>query len=313
MTPELAQLYRHRSVVVTGSNGYLGSALTAALRECGASVRPVQRPRADVRTIGCWIDIVAHAEIVFHLAGNTSVEDADADPEDSLRSTVQPIVHLADAARAANRRPRVVFASTATIYGLANPLPVDEGSEPAPVTTYDRHKLLAERQLASATCQEAVDGVSLRLTNVYGPSPSNSTGRDRGILNRMARRAVAGEELCLFGDGNYLRDYVYVGDVVRAFLIAGVRPRAYGVFNVASGTGTTVGDAFQLVAERAERRTGRRSPIRAVAWPAAADRIGSRQFIANIGRMAATFGWRPAVSLSEGIDLLIEDLCEDRL
>ncbi|MEO8677457.1 MAG: NAD-dependent epimerase/dehydratase family protein [Vicinamibacterales bacterium] len=294
-------------MAVTGSSGYLGSAVTEWLRTTAARVVPVSRPDADVRTKDCWSAIVANADVIFHLAGNTSVADAARDPDGSWQSTVVPIGHLAEAAREAGRRPRVVFASTATVYGLTGHLPVDEDAETSPITIYDRHKLSAEQRLASASADGVIDGVSLRLANVYGPSPATSSAGDRGVLNTVTRLAVAGDDVCLFGDGDYLRDYVYVGDVVRAFVMAGAQPGA-GSCNVASGTGTTVRDAFHLAVERARRATGKRSAIRHAAWPEAADPIEHRQFTANIERMAVTYGWRPAVTLTEGIDQLVAHL-----
>ena len=303
-----ARGYDHLSVAVTGSRGYIGAALVEALGTTTARVVAVSRPDADVRATDCWARIVATADIIFHLAGNTSVHEAATDPEGSRQSTVLPLQHLAAAAHAAGRCPRVVFASTATVYGLTATLPVAEDTEARPVTTYDRHKLAAEQALAAASTAGLVDGVSLRLANVYGPSPAPSSAGDRGVLNRVTRLALAGQDVCLFGDGHYLRDYVYIADVVRAFLVAGLQPGAGGAFNVASGTGTTVRDAFHLVTERAARVSGRRSPIRHAPWPDTADPIEFRQFTADIDRMHTVFGWRPAVPLADGVDGLIDHL-----
>lgn len=314
MNQELAHQYRDKIVAVTGCNGYLGAALAARLRPIAAQVIPVSRPHADVRTLECWSDIVSRAEIIFHLAGNTSVGDAARDPEGSLRSSVLPLIHLATAARQAQRRPRVVFASTATVYGLTDHLPVDEDAEARPITTYDLHKLCAEQHLAFATHQGLLESVSLRLANVYGPSPGVNAAAERGILNKVTRLAVDGADLHLYGGGEFLRDYVYIDDVVRAFVMAGVRPvMGAGTFNVASGTGTTGRDVFGLVVERAARVSGRRSVIRDTAWPDQTDPIERRHFTANIDRIATACGWKPAVSLPDGIDGLIEHLVAVRI
>lgn len=311
MTGDLVASYRSKTVAVTGSNGYLGAAMVEALRTTGARIVAVSRPAADVRTRECWADVVAQADVIVHLAGNTSVRNAALDPDASLRSTVLPIQHLVAAARATRRRPRVVFASTATVYGLTDVLPVSEDTAARPTTVYDAHKWQAEQSLAAASAHEWIDGVSLRLANVYGPSPAASAAGERGVLNQVARLAVAGRDVCLFGDGGYLRDYVYVDDVVRAFLLVGMQSGT-GVFNVASGTGTTVRDAFHLVVERAARVTGTRSVIREVGWPDTTDRIEFRQFTASIERMARSFDWRPTATLAGGIDRLVGQLVGQR-
>ena len=314
---DVRRRFARKTVAVTGGGGYIGAALLEALRDTPASILRVSRRalpdapgtesfQADVRSMECWREIVRRADIVFHLAGNTSVSAAATDPADSLNSTVLPLTRLMAAAREAGRAPRVLYASTATVYGLTDVLPVAESAITAPVTTYDLHKLFAERQLTLASTQGVVEGVSLRLSNVYGPSPAYSSSEDRGILNKIATLASRGEDLRLYGDGNYLRDYVYIDDVVRAFMISAVSDNVIGrSFNVASGCGVTVRDAFNLVARTAEGVTGKTVRVRDVPWPADADPIDLRNFVADIASFSQSSGWRPSTSLAEGVNLMV--------
>ena len=313
-TDEVAGDYEGQTIAVTGGRGYVGSALIEALRHTPARVLLVTRGSpetpsgvevltADVRTQGCWRDIVQRADVIFHLAGNTSVYAAARDPADSLGTTALPLTHLVAAAQ---RAPRVVYASTATVYGLTDTLPVSEQTEPSPTTAYDMHKLFGERLLKLASTQGVLQGVSLRLGAVYGPSAGASSAAERGVLNRMTRVALQGCDLPLYGDGNYLREFVYIDDVVRAFLLTGAAPGVVGdTFNVASGRGITVRDAFHLVATRVEQATGREISVREVPWPHEASPIEFRHFEADISRISAACGWTPTVSLSDGIDRLI--------
>lgn len=317
LSDDLRLQYEQARVVVTGGYGYIGAALAAALRETSARVVLVSRTvrphvpgtealTADVRTTAGWTQILERADIVFHLAGGTSARAAARDEAASLESTVRPVMLLVAAAQAAPRVPRVVYSSTATVYGVTDRLPIAEDTEPKPATTYDRHKLCAEQELARASHRGVLEGVSLRLPNVYGPSAGTSAAPDRGVLNRVARLALEGAEVPLYGGGRYVRDYVYIDDVVRAFCMAAVRAEMKGAsFNVGSGTGTTVRDAFALVAERAERLTGRRARLLDAPWPPETDPIESRSFVADIRRVASWCGWRPAVSLPDGIDRLL--------
>ena len=255
--------YGSKTVAITGASGYLASVLINALQKTPAHILRVSRQelppisgtetlKADVRASDCWEEIVSKADVIFHLAGNTSVYAAAKNPAGSLSATVLPITHLIAAAQAAGHKRRVVFASTATVYGLADDLPVAEDAEPKPITNYDLHKLFVEKQLELATKQGVLEGVSLRLANVYGPSSSTSSADDRGILNRITRLALQGADLQLYGDGAYLRDYVYIDDVVRAFMVAGLGEGVAGrLFNVASGKGIPVRKIFHLVTERA--------------------------------------------------------------
>jgi nucleoside-diphosphate-sugar epimerase len=310
--------YENKTVAITGAGGYLASVLIEALQSTPSHILRISRRdlcpipgtetlKADVRGNDCWKEIVSKADVIFHLAGNTSVYAAAKDPADSLDSTVLPITHLVAAAEAAGRRPRVIYASTATIYGLTGNLPVGEDTEPKPVTNYDLHKLFAERQLELASKRGILEGVSLRLANVYGPSSGASSAVDRGILNRITRMALQGINLQLYGDGAYLRDYVYIDDVVRAFIVAGVEKKVAGrSFNVATGKGITVREAFHLVVERAERVAGGEVHIKNTPWPDDADPIELRNFVADISSFQKATGWNPIIGLDQGIDGMIE-------
>jgi len=310
--------YRNKTVAITGASGYIASVLIDALQKTPAHILRISRRdlppvpgtealKADVRASDCWEEIVSKADVIFHLAGNTSVYAAAKDPADSLNSTMLPIMYLVAAAQAAGRAPRVVFASTATVYGLTDALPVVEDAETKPITNYDLHKLFAEKQLELASKQGILEGVSLRLANVYGPSSSTSSADDRGILNKITRMAIQGANLRLYGDGNHVRDYIYVDDVARAFMVAGVEKGVMGrSFNVASGKGITVHEVFHLVAERTERVTGKRVHIENVPWPDGADSIEFRNFVADITCFQKVAGWHPIISLNQGVDWMIQ-------
>lgn len=308
-----------RTAVVTGASGYIGTALVDALEKHSCKVIRVSRGdltpladtktiKADVRNADTWAEIVSQADIIYHLAGNTSVYEAAKNPAESLISTLLPINHLVKEAQARQCKPRVVFASTATVYGLTPHRPVAETVEPMPITVYDLHKMFAERQLALATQQGVLDGVSLRLANVYGPSSSVSWAEDRGILNKVTALALRGRNLTVYGDGKYLRDYIYITDVINAFLLAGVAPNlGEQTFNVASGTGTMVKQAFEMVATQAGKSVGRHVETNCVEWPTDVASIEFREFTADIKKYTNATGWKPLVNLREGIALLVTE------
>ncbi len=310
-------------MVVTGAGGYIGAVLVDALVKNSCRVLRISRGdlvaiadtqtmKADIRNPDAWSYIVEQADVVYHLAGNTSAYEAARNPAESLNSTLLPLNHLVNAAQVQCRKPRVIFASTATVYGLTHQLPVDETVEATPITIYDLHKLFAEQQLALATKSGYLDGISLRLANVYGPSSSLSSADDRGILNRVTAMALQGRDLTVYGDGNYLRDYVYIDDVVEAFMLAGFsKDVCGGVFNVATGRSVTVSAAFHMVATRAAIATGNTINVKNAPWPEGAGAIEFRNYVANINAISEELGWRPAVSLESGIDRLIRKIRND--
>ena len=295
--------YRRSRVLVTGATGYLGSAVVARLRRLDADV--IAAPR-DVFVRPDTAPQVAACDIVFHLASNTSVPAAEADPEASLRSTVGAVSHLAALAERLGRCPRVVFTSTATVYGVTDG-GVDEEAPPAPSTIYDEHKWHAERALMAATRDGRLDAITLRLANVYGHGPAVERSADRGFLNRAIREAKAGTDLVVYGDGRYRRDFVHLDDVVEALLLAGVAAApASRCYNVGTGIGTPVRDALELVARTAKDVCGRTVRVRSVEWPGSARPIDRRSYAARIERIARELGWTPGVALDAGIRRTLE-------
>jgi nucleoside-diphosphate-sugar epimerase len=265
----------------------------------------------DVRDLRTWIAAIENVDVVVHLAGQTSVYTAHGDPGADLTANVVPVLHLVQACREAGRHPAVVAAGTATVVGLTHDTtPVDESRPDRPVTFYDIHKWMAEGHLELYTREGVFDATTLRLANVYGPGPRGSS-HDRGFLNAMVRRALAGEPLTLYSTGTVVRDYVYVEDVARAFLAAAASIEAVKGrhFLVGSGQGTTIEHALQLVAERVALRTGRRVAVVAIDPPAGLSPIEHRSFVADSRELTRAAGWRPEVGLAEGIDRTIEALC----
>jgi UDP-glucose 4-epimerase len=309
-------------VAVTGAAGFIGSRLAARaaqdavtlLRVCRSSATFENAPATaidligDVRERETW-DRIVEADIIFHLAAQTSVAVANDDPGRDFDANVMPMRHLLAACRERRRRPMVVFAGTVTQSGVPSTLPVNENALDNPITVYDRHKLMAEHELKEAANRGDVCGTTLRLANVYGPG-ARGRRADRDVLNRMIARAMAGQPITVHGRGDQVRDYVFVDDVVEAFVLAAVHAATVNGshFVIGSGQGTTIRAAFELIAARVERSAGRPVQVTSVAPPMPQADIEQRDFIADHSRFAAATGWRPKVKLSEGIDRTIEAL-----
>jgi UDP-glucose 4-epimerase len=307
----------NQTVAITGANGYLGSQLVQTIQAQGVKVFSVSRQntkpagsshhiKADIKEPECWLKIVEKADIIFHLAGNTSVPVSDRNPLLDVDLTVKPINHLIQAARTLNRHPKVIFSSTATVYGLTKETPTSERKMPNPITFYDLHKLFIEQQLILATKLGILDGVSLRLSNVYGPSKGFSSSDDRGILNKVTHSALKGKNLSLYGSGDYLRDYIYIDDVVNAFIAIGFSDNIAGlVLNVGSGIGVTIKDAFRIVISEVERITNIQVEINSVPWPLNSNEIELRNFVASNQKIKSIVEWRPLVKLIKGVEKLV--------
>ena len=305
---------------VIGASGYIGSKLVNKLTDSGCNV--IRSSRRDTITNGdsefvmaeldsldFWLNIVEKSDVIIHLAGNTSINVANDNPALDLNSSVVPIYRLIEACKILRKRPRVVFASTVTAYGFTDNLPVSEATAENPESFYDLHKFFVERQLVLATKLNICDGVSLRLANVYGPSSANSSANDRGILNKIIGLALAGDIVSLYGGGNYIRDYIYIDDVVDAFILASISSKSAGeVFNVGSGVGTSVRDAFNAVTQEVYRQTNKIVEMKDVPWPENSPKIDMRNFTASIKKAHTCLGWSPKVSLQTGIATTVKSI-----
>ena len=305
---------------VIGASGYIGSKLVNKLTDSGCNV--IRSSRRDTITNGdsefvmaeldsldFWLNIVEKSDVIIHLAGNTSINVANDNPALDLNSSVVPIYRLIEACKILRKRPRVVFASTVTAYGFTDNLPVSEATTENPESFYDLHKFFVERQLVLATKLNICDGVSLRLANVYGPSSANSSANDRGILNKIIGLALAGDIVSLYGGGNYIRDYIYIDDVVDAFILASISSKSAGeVFNVGSGVGTSVRDAFNAVTQEVYRQTNKIIEMKDMPWPENSPKIDMRNFTASIKKAHTCLGWSPKVSLQTGIATTVKSI-----
>lgn len=309
--------FKGKCIVVTGGSGYIGSELVGELQKYNCNIirtsrtpltpiDGVQDKVFDLTSRDSWVEIVSIADIIFHLAGNTSIAFAEENIDSSLLSNLLPITHLAYAAKKLKRSPKVIYSSTATVYGMTDSYPVSENIQPKPVSVYDLHKLCVEQHLTMVNNQGIIDAKSLRLANVYGPSVSESGSKDRGILSRIAQSCIQGDTINVYGGGNYLRDYVYIDDVVDAFLCASMSDSSDTIINVASGIGTTVKEVFQMIVNEVERSGETCCDIQNVNWPEGVNIIEKRNFVASNSRLKSMCGWRSNTSLEAGIRKLVQ-------
>jgi UDP-glucose 4-epimerase len=289
--------------VVTGGAGFIGSTLVDTLLSRGDEVHVVDdlssgRPEqvSDGATLHVLDirDTLADAladvrpEVVFHLAAQVDVRVSVVDPVRDAQTNVLGTVNVLELAR--RHDAQVVFASTGgAIYGECDGRPLAEDDERRPLSPYGTSKLAGEEYLASWNRLHGTRHVALRLGNVYGPR--QDPHGEAGVVAIFLSRIRGGSPARIFGDGRQTRDYVFAGDVVRAF-VAAVGAEG-GVFNVGTGIETSVLELWQActqaagVAAEVEHDAARLGELRRSCLdPARAERV---------------LGWRPEVPLREGL------------
>ena len=284
-------------VVVTGGAGFIGSNLVDALVARGDEVTVVDNlatgKRENLNEAARFLeqDIRAlddlDAEVVFHLAAQADVNTSMQRPTYDAEVNVVGTVRVLEAARAAGAK--VVFSSTGgAIYGDVE-RPAPEGTPRLPVSPYGIAKLAAEEYLGGWNRIHGTRHVVLRFANVYGPR--QDSGLEGGVVAIFIERLAAGEPTAIFGDGEQTRDFVYVGDVVDALLAAAGRDG--GVFNVGTGEETSVDRLHELC----RRVSGVDEPPR---YEEA--RLGdARRSVLDVSLAERELGWRPRVSLEDGL------------
>jgi len=288
--------------VVTGGAGFIGSTLVDALVERGDEVHVVDdlsSGRREQVAAGARLHVVdireplaealadARPEIVFHLAAQIDVRRSVADPVADAATNVLGTLQVLELARAHDAQ--VVFASAGgAIYGECEH-PATEAAERRPVSPYGTSKLAAEEYLAGWNRLYGTSHVALRLGNVYGPR--QDPHGEAGVVAIFLSRIRDGQQGTIFGDGSQTRDYVFVQDVVRAF-VAAVGADG-GVFNVGTGIETSVRELWQGCTEAAG--------LGAEAAQAES-RLGELQRSSlDAGRAERTLGWRAEVDLPAGL------------
>ena len=316
--------YFDKRILITGAKGYIGSSLLRILKNVQCHITVLVRDEqefsafpgavanfsaitGDITKSVTWAKALVGADYVFHLAANTSAYRADEDPHGDYLQNALPVLQMLEVCRDKKLSPKIVFAGTVTEVGITSEKLVDETFADHPVTIYDIHKLAAEKYLQYYAQQRVVDTVTLRLPNVYGPGPLDGQA-DRGVLNKLILKALSGDPLTIYGNGKFVRDYIFIDDVVRAFLAAGSKGAALngGYYIIGSGKGTCFVDVVHLVVDKIAERFNIHSVIKHISPPEQLLSIENRNFEANFTKFSKATGWSPQISLSDGIDRTIE-------
>ena len=309
-------------MLITGGLGFIGSNLARALASLDADVLLVdslipdyggnlfnidgfesrlQVNVADVRQQSTMNYLVRDREVIFNLAGQVSHIDSMRDPDTDLEINCRAQLTLLEACRRHNPAAKVVYAGTRQVYGRPATLPVDEGHLVRPTDINGINKAAGEYYHLVYDSVFGIRACSLRLTNVYGPRQLMKHNR-QGFIGWFIRQAVEGQEIQIYGDGSQLRDFVFVEDVVDAFLRAGATDAVNGdVFNVGGTEPISHRDLVELLIE-----TAGSGSVRFVEWPPEKKAIDIGSFYSDSTKFQNAVGWRAEVPLREGFRRTID-------
>jgi nucleoside-diphosphate-sugar epimerase len=297
--------------LVTGATGLIGNRFLEKYASAFSKIYCLGRKPVDCQCEWIEFDLVEpdikelpEIEVLFHFAGQTSVYHAKENVQDDLSVNVCGFLHLLWLLKKQSNIPFVVYAGTATEVGLTySELKINESHCDRPNTFYDISKLTAENYLLQFVREGWLNGCSLRLCNVYG-GMKNGQNIERGIIDKVFQQSLRGEALKLFGDGNYLRDYIHIDDVVDAFYLAFQNQESVNgaFYYIGSGNGVLLKDAFSCVAKLAESVTETPVKISSVEPPSHLSSIEFRSFVSDHSAFSKATGWIPEYrDLNSGI------------
>ncbi len=249
----------HKSALVTGGCGFIGTNLVSMLVETGANVRvfdnlsvgsrdalkpfgdAVALIEGDIRDLDALGAACEQVDVVFHLAAQPGVIPSILDPETDFQTNAAGTFN---ALLAAQRQDvaAFVFVSSNAVVGEFGP-DTDETTTPRPLSPYGASKMAGEAYCSAFGGAYGMHTVGLRFANAYGLNSSHK----QSAIARFIRRVMNGEHLVIYGDGTQVRDYIHVSDLCRAMLLAAERDVAGEVFHIASGHGTSVLELVELL------------------------------------------------------------------
>ena len=295
-----------KTILITGGAGFIGSHLVDKLVNLGHRVLVVD----DLSTgklrnlakgasfyhasiVGSGLEEVfqkERPEIVFHFAAQINPNHSLREPVKDAETNILGTLALIGASRRYGVEKFIFASSGGAIYGDPDYTPCLEDHPIRPLSPYGLSKFVAEQYLDLYRRIYRLNYVSLRYGNVYGPR-QDPLG-EAGVIAIFATAMLDGKQPRIFGDGEQQRDFVYVEDVVEANLLA-MKEGVVGVYNIGTGTGTSVNQIFQLLGQTLKFR---RKPVYAPA------RLGDVwQISLDFNKAKQEMGWEPRVSLSDGL------------
>lgn len=314
----------NKNILITGGAGFLASNLARRLLD-NNKITLFVKPNTDkykIQSITTHKNItivegdlsdkeflqklIKDKDYLFHFAWQTDLKKSMAQPSKDLQEDIGGLINLLESCRQINPSIKIIFTSAVTVIGEAIKISSNENEKELPLSIYEANKLAAEKYLYLYYKNYNLKTCSLRLSNVFGEY-QKIDNPNRGVLNFMIGRALRGEPLTVYGDGEFIRDYCYVQNYCDAFIATAESSNTNGeVFVLGSGEGKTMNEVVEKIKEIVEQLTNKKVEIQHIPFPEGSHQINKRNFIADHGKFTKATGWIPKISFEEGLKRTIQ-------
>jgi UDP-glucose 4-epimerase len=294
--------------VIFGGGGFIGSTIADRLLLDGHELRIFERPRiapyrkfkenervewvtGDMQSTHDVSDAIEGADVILHLVSTTLPKNSNDDLIYDVQSNLVATLQMLNAMVAQNIRKIIFISSGGTVYGIPKYLPIDENHPTDPLVSYGITKLAIEKYLHIFESLHGIKGITLRVANPYGERQRIETAQ--GAVGVFIHHALKGIPIDIWGDGSVIRDYIHVSDVAEAFARAVGYSGPKSIFNISSGTGTSLTELIGLLEEVLGKTIERRYlPGRPFDVPAS---------VLNSNLAQEQLKWAPLVCMQKGI------------
>jgi len=303
---------------VIGGGGFIGSHLSETLLANGHQVTVFDRQEArfitELERVGASIttgnflnqdDIqkaLINIDVVYHLLSATVPQTSIDDPIFDVQTNILGTLQLLNVAKEAQVKKIVFSSSGGTVYGIPKEIPVKESHPTNPISSYGITKLTIEKYLHLYATLYQMNYCILRIANAYGErQPVTGT---QGVIGAFLNKAIHNIDVTVWGDGSVMRDYIYIDDIVNAFIKAGAYEGEPRIFNIGVGQGHSLNDIINIIEQVTQR-------------PLVVNRMPGRIFdipvnVLDISRAKMYLQWQPMVGILEGISRTFEWMTKEQ-
>lgn len=290
-----------KKILITGGNGFIGTNLAKQLRSCRGSV--------DVYDLNEGNDILDYPklqsfitkryDIIYHLSGFSGGPKSNSQKIKSFKINSFAALKLCELIVQYSPSTKFIISGSRLEYGVPIYLPVDEKHPTVPNSIYGLTRLIASEIVMSFVKKSNLNATIIRTSNVYGPHPKTKF-QGYNVINNFIDLALQNKVLAVYGDGKQIRDYIYIDDLVEAFMLCS-KPKANGqIYNLGYGKGISFTGMVNLICQIAKK-----GKLIYQQWPKDTKEVETGDYISDISKIKKELGFEPKINFQDGIEKTI--------